>query len=541
MLGGFTLVILYCVAAFAGFFSPYSPTTDEFRSLFFHPPTKLSFYDENGTFHFRPYVFKSYLSDQRSMTYSYGSPLRILYRYPAGNLNRYFPDSIEQSTPILTIRNEQGIVVATATSLRETTENSSVFTAIVGIDPALAQKSQKIIIQDAIGNVAEFPIFKSANVAPQNQNNAGDSVFLLQDENGRTVSGYHYFVTRSPIRFFVRSWRYKILGLFHSDLHLFGTPEPGHVFLFGTDQVGRDIFSRVLFGAQISLTVGIVGVLLTTVLGLILGGIAGYYGGASDHTIMRFTEVLISIPALYLILSIRNIIPDRMEDLYEKLMGLGQETFAWQNDRMVFAIVIIIVVLLLSYYNYRKRWNKARFIWSGLLLFGLIFGPAIVELSISILRWILPGSTHVTSEWSYVMVIVILSMVGWAAMARVIRGMVLSLKEEEYVLAARAAGASDARIIFRHILPNKFGYVIVRASLLIPAYILAEVALSFLGLGVQEPIPSWGNMLAAAQNLHVLQQFVWTLAPGFFIFITVLAFNFLGDGLRDALDPRLKV
>ena len=126
-------------------------------------------------------------------------------------------------------------------------------------------------------------------------------------------------------------------------------------------------------------------------------------------------------------------------------------------------------------------------------------------------------------------------------MARVIRGMVLSLREEEYVLAARATGAGDARVLLGHILPNTFGYVIVRATLLIPAYILGEVALSFLGVGVQEPVPSWGNMLSSAQSLRVLQDFTWILAPGFFLFVVVLAFNFLGDGLRDAFlirDPK---
>ncbi|MCI0614685.1 ABC transporter permease, partial [bacterium] len=130
------------------------------------------------------------------------------------------------------------------------------------------------------------------------------------------------------------------------------------------------------------------------------------------------------------------------------------------------------------------------------------------------------------------------STVGWASMSRVIRGMVLSLREEEYVLAARATGAGDARVLLGHILPNTLGYVIVRATLLVPAYILGEVALSFLGVGVQEPVPSWGNMLSAAQSLRVLQEFTWILAPGFFLFVAVLAFNFLGDGLRDALDPR---
>lgn len=260
-----------------------------------------------------------------------------------------------------------------------------------------------------------------------------------------------------PVRFLITGSEYVILGLFHSDLHLFGVDSPGHIFLFGTDQLGRDTFSRVLHGAQISLSIGLVGVLITTILGMLIGGIAGFYGGTMDSILMRFAEILMSIPALYLILTLRNILPDRM-------------------------------------------------------------GAA----------------------WTYLLMVAILSFVGWATMSRVIRGMVLSIREKEFVLAARALGSSDARILIHHILPNTLGYVIVRATLLVPAYILAEVALSFLGAGVREPVPSWGNMLAVAQNLRVLEQFTWILAPGVFLFFTVLAFNFLGDGLRDALDPKLR-
>ena len=147
--------------------------------------------------------------------------------------------------------------------------------------------------------------------------------------------------------------------------------------------------------------------------------------------------------------------------------------------------------------------------------------------------------TNLAAQATYPLTIVVLSLTGWAGMARMIRGMVLSLREQEFVIAARALGANANRILFRHILPNTFGYVIVRATLLIPAYILAEVTLSYLGLGIQEPAASWGNMLSAAQELRVLEQFTWVLAPGIFLFWTVLAFNFVGDGLRD-LEPGIK-
>jgi peptide/nickel transport system permease protein len=175
---------------------------------------------------------------------------------------------------------------------------------------------------------------------------------------------------------------------------------------------------------------------------------------------------------------------------------------------------------------------------SAAILACLLAGNLALQAGVSIAESIIPGSTYLSSEWTYLVIILILSTVGWAAMARVIRGMVLSLREEEYIMAAKAMGASDTRIIARHILPNTFGYVIVRGTLLIPAYILGEVALSFLGVGIQEPQPSWGNMLSTAQNIRVLQQFTWSLAPGFFLFVTVLAYNFFGDGLRDAFDPK---
>jgi len=151
---------------------------------------------------------------------------------------------------------------------------------------------------------------------------------------------------------------------------------------------------------------------------------------------------------------------------------------------------------------------------------------------------VLPPS--LSPQLTYLLIIAILSFVGWAGLARVIRGIALSAREREYVEAARALGVSDLKIIRRHILPNTFTYAIVAATLSVPGYIMSEAGLSFLGLGIREPMPSWGNMLAAAQNLEVLTRYTWILAPGYFIFITVMAFNFLGDGLRDALDPKLR-
>jgi len=258
------------------------------------------------------------------------------------------------------------------------------------------------------------------------------------------------------IHFFVRGEEYKLFGLVPAAIHLFGTGDKNYpVYLLGTDQFGRDVLSRLLYGSQISLSIGVIGIFLSFTFGMIVGGISGYFSGWTDTIIMRLCELIMSIPALYLIISLRATFP--------------------------------------------------------------------------------PG---MSSPQVYAMIIIILSFIGWASMARVIRGMTLSLREQQFVLAARAMGQTHLKVIGRHILPNTFSYVIVAATLSVPYYILGEVVLSFLGVGIQEPSASWGNMLTAAQNTEYLRNYPWLLAPGAAIFITVLAFNFLGDGLRDAADTK---
>ncbi|HEU6448865.1 MAG TPA: ABC transporter permease [Verrucomicrobiae bacterium] len=259
-----------------------------------------------------------------------------------------------------------------------------------------------------------------------------------------------------PLHFFIRGDEYKLFGFISTSVHLFGTGDDNYpVYLIGADQFGRDVFSRILYGAQISLSIGIVGILLSFSFGMIIGGISGYFAGATDAFIMRLCELIMSVPALYLIISLRGTFPPDL-----------------------------------------------------------------------------------SSSKVYAMIVVILSFIGWASMARVIRGMALSLRQQQFVLAARSLGQSHLRIIARHVLPNTFSYVIVAATLSVPYYILGEVVLSFLGVGIQEPQASWGNMLTAAENTEYLQSFPWLLAPSAAIFITVLAFNFLGDGLRDAADTK---
>jgi len=259
-----------------------------------------------------------------------------------------------------------------------------------------------------------------------------------------------------PLRFFAPGTPYRFLGLIPTRRHLYGVDPPGTVHLLGTDNEGRDLLSRVLYGGQISLTVGLVGIAISFTLGLMLGGISGYFGGWVDNSIMRVTELLLTIPSLYLLIALRAVFP-----------------------------------------------------------------------------------VDLPSQQVYLAIVVILAFIGWAALARIIRGMVLSIRRLEYVAAAEALGMSRLRVIARHILPNTLSFVIVAATISIPGYILGEVFLSFIGLGVQEPAASWGNMLAQARSIRVLTSFHWMLfVPSVAIFVTVLAFNFFGDGLRDALDPR---
>ena len=259
------------------------------------------------------------------------------------------------------------------------------------------------------------------------------------------------------IRFFQQGQRgaeYKWLGLFESNLHLFEAEEGGAVFLIGTDYMGRDLFSRVVLGSQISLFIPVVGMILTVFLGILIGSIAGYFGGRVDNVIQRLIEVVRSFPQVPLWMALSAAIPPTMK-------------------------------------------------------------PAQI----------------------FMLMTIILSLISWPDMARTVRSKFFSIKKEDYIMSARISGAPGSAIIMRHMIPSFLSYIIVRMSLTIPQLIVGETTLSFLGLGLRSPATSWGVLLQETNKLETIMFFGWKLLPMIFVFITVLAFNFLGDGLRDAADP----
>ncbi len=280
------------------------------------------------------------------------------------------------------------------------------------------------------------------------------------------------FEEPSPIRFFTKGETYPFLQirlplppsfeereLFSGiplDRHLFGTVGPGKLNLLGTDEQARDQFSRLLFGGRISLFIGLVGIIISFPLGMLVGGISGYFGGWIDAVLMRLVEVLMTIPGIYLLVALAAVLPPSL-----------------------------------------------------------------------------------TSAQRFLLIVLITSFIGWSGLARVIRGQVLSLKEQEFVQAAKAMGATPWRIIVRHVLPQTATYIIISATLAVPGFIVSESVLSLIGLGIQQPDPSWGNLLSVATNASILVLQPWLIwPPALLIILTVLSFNLLGDGLRDALDPR---
>ncbi|WEX89763.1 ABC transporter permease [Sinorhizobium garamanticum] len=256
------------------------------------------------------------------------------------------------------------------------------------------------------------------------------------------------------IRFFCRGDSYRFWGLFESNLHVVCPAEGGQLFLLGTDRLGRDVLSRIIYGARISLTIGLLGITVSFVLGIVIGGLAGYHGGVFDLLVQRLIEVLQSIPSIPLWLSLAAIMPAT---------------------------------------------------WSPILI--------------------------------YLGITVILGLLDWTGLARAVRSKLLALREEDYVLAAQLMGAKSSRIIGRHLVPGFMSHLIATATISIPGMILGETALSFLGLGLRPPITSWGILLTEAKSVSVIAFYPWLLFPTIPVILVILAFNFLGDGLRDAADP----
>jgi peptide/nickel transport system permease protein len=259
---------------------------------------------------------------------------------------------------------------------------------------------------------------------------------------------------RQTIRFFCRGTPYHFWGVIPGDFHLFCPAPGGQLFLLGTDRLGRDMLSRMIYGARLSLTIGLLGVAVSFTLGIIIGGIAGYYGGWTDILIQRGIEVIQSIPHLPLWMALSAILP-----------------VAWS--------------------------------------------PVLV----------------------YAGITVILGLIEWTHLARAVRGKLLALREEDFCTAAVLMGARPARIIGRHLLPSFMSHLIASATLVIPSMILGETALSFLGIGLRPPMTSWGVLLSEAQNINVVALYPWLMLPVAAVIVSVLAFNFFGDGLRDAADP----
>lgn len=323
---------------------------------------------------------------------------------------------------------------------------------------------------------ADFLAPYSKDFSDRHQSYAPPSKIFTINEQGRLSLPYTYNYKREFdaeamqvdykldrsqkyfLKFFARGEKYKFLGIIPCSRHLVGVEPEGRLYLLGTDINGRDVFSRILFGGRISMTIGFLALFVLFPIGLLYGGISGYFGGKVDMLMMRFAEAVMSIPSFYLLIILAAILPSNM-----------------------------------------------------------------------------------TSAQRFMLIVLILALIGWAGFARVVRGMVLSIKTQEFVQAAQSIGASRLRIIIKHILPQTTSFVIVAMTLSVPSYILSESGLSFLGLGIQQPDASWGNMLKEAQEYINILYRPWLLTPGFLIFIAVLSFNLVGDTIRDILDPKSRV
>lgn len=420
------LLVLYGISLFAGFLSPATMTwTDKLKP--YHPPTRINLFErtEEGT-RFRPFVYEQ---TQVNIAFrEYGIvPERSLRLIVIPDIST-IPDFREISWHENPQQRVGEIMREYERRFRldpDSAASTAVRTTLETLAAGQGEEHERIRIEIPVSN--------------------GDPV------------GYTVWMVRGNknyLRVLGRNVSYRFWNLFTAQRRLITSPT-GAFFLLGTDHLGRDILSRLIYGSRISLTVGLLGVAISFTIGVLVGGVAGYVGGRLDSALMRVVEVMQSIPTIYLLFALRAAFPANL------------------------------------------------------------------------------SSTQV-----YLLIVVILSLTAWSSLARIIRGMVLAIKSEEYVLAARSLGLGHLAIIVRHILPNTMSLIIVQASLTVPGYILGESALSLLGLGITEPQSSWGLMLAVARNFRVMSQFPWVMIPGVLIFIAILAWNFFGDGIRDAMDPK---
>ncbi|QTL99904.1 ABC transporter permease subunit [Iocasia frigidifontis] len=336
MMGGIITLILIVISIFAPFFSPYDYKSPEYNHAYM-PPQKIHFFDENGKFHLRPFVYEQKM----------------------------------------------------------------------GMDPKTWQR-------------------------------------IFEEDTSK----------RYPVYFIKRSWEYELMGFIKTDIHLFGAEKPGSIYVIGTDSIGRDILSRIIFGSRISIIIAACGALLSALVGSLIGGISGYFSGKVDLFIQRIIEMFQLFPQIPLMMALSAAIPAT---------------------------------------------------WPPIMVF--------------------------------VGVVVVLSLIQWTYLAREVRAMVLSYRDQDFVRAGKAIGCGDMYIIAKHIIPNCISHIIVVITITIPRLILAESTLSFLGLGIQPPMVSWGVLLSDASKIQIIGQYPWVLFPGVVIIITILALNFFGDGVRDAFDP----
>ena len=426
-IGGITLIVLYLSAILADFLAPFDMTWTNKRKSY-HPPSRVYIaYDDADRTVVRPFVYEMKIANVAFKEY------RIV---PKRTLRVVSRETIPGRGDLRIVADAKD-----ATSRKKAIlDGTARYYGLPSRDAGILRLSKAI---EELERMQSSDVHVTVRLGYRNQTGRQVPMEVILAKGNKNFLG-----------FFIHGIPYRFLSLFQTDVHFFGSPTGGF-YLIGADKFGRDMASRLLHGARVSLSVGLLGAMISFSIGLIIGGLAGFFGGAVDNLLMRISEVVYSFPAIYLLFALRATFPSAL-----------------------------------------------------------------------------------TSSQVYMLIVLILSLVGWATLARIIRGLVLSIKNEEYVLSARSLGLSNLKIIVKHILPNTLSYVIVQATITIPGYILGESALSLLGLGITEPQSSWGLMLSAARNIRVVKDFPWILVPGFLIFIAIMAWNFFGDGIRDAVDPR---